>query len=318
MPQATSGEGETALLEEGNLEEARRLLESSGRYRVLERLDKPTTFAPGIEPTPPLFTGLYLDVETTGIDSADQIIQLGCLEFEYDAAGRIHAVLDEIDEYEDPGRPIPPEITRLTGITDADVAGKRIDEDRVGSALQRANLVIAHNASFDRPFVERRLPDFENAYWACSISDVDWRSEGFASSKLEWLAYQHGFFFEGHRATIDCLAGVRLLALELPKSGQTAMAKLRSCAQKRTVRLWAVGSSFDSKEALRRRGYRWNAEGKVWWRDLTADDHEAELEWLSANAYGGRRRPLPYFGYDAKLRYSARVPLGYSPTTDVR
>ena len=39
-------------------------------------------------------------------------------------------------------------------------------------------LVIAHNAAFDRPFLERRLPIFAEKHWACSRFDVDWKASG--------------------------------------------------------------------------------------------------------------------------------------------
>jgi len=43
------------------------------------------------------------------------------------------------------------------------------------------------------------------------------------------------------------------------------------------VRLWAVGSPFDSKDLLKSRSYRWKAGAKTWWRDVASDEHEAEL-----------------------------------------
>ncbi|MBX3144882.1 MAG: hypothetical protein KF813_14065 [Trueperaceae bacterium] len=290
------------------LDEMRSALEATGRFKVLERLAKPATYSPEVPVPARASTCIYLDVETTGLRSSeDKIIQLGIVAFRYDAFGNVHDVVAELDEFEDPGRPIPEEITELTGITDEDVRGTRIDDERVAALLADASLVVAHNASFDRPFVEKRFPAFKDVTWACSIEDVNWRSEGFGSSKLEWLAFQHGFFYDSHRASSDCLAGVRLLAAELPRSQRTAMSKLLESAARHDVRLWAVGSPFETKDALRRRGYRWQASAKVWWRDLRADQHEAELEWLTKNVYGGRRRELPFVSFDGALRYSSRI-----------
>jgi DNA polymerase III epsilon subunit-like protein len=45
---------------------------------------------------------------------------------------------------EDPGFSIPPEITKITGITDQMVAGHRIDDGAVNDLLSRVVLVIAH------------------------------------------------------------------------------------------------------------------------------------------------------------------------------
>jgi DNA polymerase-3 subunit epsilon len=53
------------------------------------------------------------------------------------------------------------------------------------------------------------------------MSQVDWAGEGFEGTKLSYLASQCGFFFDGHRAENDCLAGLEILARPLP-SGRTA------------------------------------------------------------------------------------------------
>lgn len=53
-----------------------------------------------------------------------------------------------------PGKPIPPEITKLTSITDEMVSGQMIDMQAVHDLVAPADLIIAHNAGFDRPFCE--------------------------------------------------------------------------------------------------------------------------------------------------------------------
>ncbi len=49
-----------------------------------------------------------------------------------------------------PGIPIPEYITKLTGISDDIVRGQKIEEDAVAHYLQGVDLIIAHNAQFDR------------------------------------------------------------------------------------------------------------------------------------------------------------------------
>ena len=90
--------------------------------------------------------------------------------FEYGRSdGRIYRVIGSWNWLEDPEIPIPPEITRLTGITDQMVAGNRIDDDAVDGLLAEVVPVIAHHAAFDRGFLERRLPVFAHKHWACSL-----------------------------------------------------------------------------------------------------------------------------------------------------
>jgi hypothetical protein len=50
-------------------------------------------------------------------------------------------------------------------------------------------LIIAHNAAFDRGFVESRFSFFQEKAWACSLAQIPWKNEGFSNSSLEFLAY---------------------------------------------------------------------------------------------------------------------------------
>jgi DNA polymerase-3 subunit epsilon len=298
-----------------DLERMRAALERSGRYRVLKQYQRRASYAePASGSLSPVRRGVFLDVETTGLDPGDTIIELALVSFEFDDDGTVYRVLEEFDEFEDPGRAISKEITELTGITSDDVRGKRLSDDLVASIVEPADLIIAHNASFDRPFVERRLPVFEDKAWACSVADIEWRRHGFSGRNLEYLAMKRGFVFEGHRALNDCLAGLELLTLPLPAAaGPPTLAGLLVKSRRSTVRLWAKDSPFDSKDRLKSRSYRWNAGAKTWWRDVPADEFDDELGWLDDAVYR-RRPPLPYFEIDAMRRYSHRIP--ESPPAD--
>lgn len=297
-----------------DLEGMKAHLEASGDYKVLRRLQEVAEFTPANDTSK--HVAVFLDTETTGLEPGrDKIIELAMVAFEYDLHGNVYRVLRTSSHLEDPGAPLPAEITALTGITDEDVAGQRISEAAVSEFMDGARLVIAHNAAFDRPFVEARLPGFAQLHWACSISDVGWRDLGFASSGMEYLAYRHGFFFDAHRALIDSLAGVHILASHENGSGQAAMGLLRRNALVNSVRLWAENSPFESKDVLRERRYRWNPAARAWWTEVPEEQHEAELEWLAVNVYN-RRVALPYFRVTAQERYSLRVPTAIPADAD--
>ncbi|MEY3794810.1 MAG: hypothetical protein RLZZ521_2139, partial [Pseudomonadota bacterium] len=163
-------------------------LELHPDYKVLRRLTHTSVFNPALRGNQ-LCRGVVLDTETTGFDPQhDKVIELGMLLFDFDPlTGEIHKVLDVFDELEDPGFPIPPATIAVHHITDDMVQGKQIDDAKVNALLKNVVVVIAHNAGFDRPFVEARWPIFETLNWACSIKDIDWREEGFGSAKLEYL-----------------------------------------------------------------------------------------------------------------------------------
>ena len=249
--------------------------------------------------------GLYVDCETTGFSPEhDSVIELAMLPFTYTLEGSLVEVFHDQAQVHrnDPGRPLPAEITHLTGLTDDDVRGERIDVEAASALIERSGLVVAHNARFDRPFVERVLPAARARPWACTRAEVPWTVEGFASQALHCLLCAYGVFArERHRALADCEAGVWLLAQRLPVSGESVLAAMRRRALTPTVRLWAIRSAFETKEVLRARGYRWmpemrNGIGRAWWTDVEPDEEEAELAWLRETVYGAMWHQLPPSG----------------------
>lgn len=292
-------------------EELAKILARNDDYRIVRRYQKPEHYAQLPEDRSNVKTGIYLDTETTGFDSQiEHIIELAMVKFEFSSDGTLYGIGDEFNQLNDPGVPIPPEITNITGITDEMVAGERIDEAAVNAFIEDAALIIAHNASFDRKFVEASYPAFEKKAWGCSVQQIDWHAAGFESAKLEYLAYRQGFFYSGHRATIDCLAGIHVVSYTLEDSGNPALSELLGKAREKGVRLWAANSPFESKDLLKARGYRWHAGAdgrpKAWYKDLPATELEAEQEYLAENVYGGQRN-LPTDQINAFNRFSARI-----------
>lgn len=299
-----------AVLREAALERIADALDSTGAYRVARRFaPRPWYEEPDGTPTA---TGLFVDVETTGLDTAvDRIFQLALVPFEFSADGRIFRVSQAQVHLEDPGRPIPPAVTVLTGIADCDVAGRRIDDAAVLEAAAGATLVVAHNAGFDRPLVERRLPAFRELPWGCSQLEVPWARHGLPSAKLEYLLFAHcRAFAEGHRADEDALAGVHVLATPF-RSGELPFALLLNASRRRTVRLWAVDAAYEHRVALKARGYRWSpgedGRPRAWYADVLEEDAEAECAWLDAEVYRGMRRRWRKHVFGATDRYSIRV-----------
>ena len=286
-------------------------LETHPDYRVLRRLTPrlhwPHTAAASGAPR---LRVVVLDTETTGLDAGkDKIIELAMLRLEVDlASGLPVGEVQVFDELEDPGMPIPPEVQALTGIRDADVAGKRLDAQRVADMLDGVDLVIAHNAGFDRPFCEARFAVFQDIAWACSFADMDWKAQGRSSQKLESLALELGLFYDAHRAEMDCHALLAVLTAPLPKDPAShALATLIAASRQPAYRLSATGAPFEAKDRLKARRYRWNSEQRLWQTRIGGEAAlEAELDWLREQVYGARQASVALEQTDALVRYSSR------------
>jgi DNA polymerase-3 subunit epsilon len=256
---------------------------------------------------------LILDTETTGLDwRAESIIELAMLAVDVDLqTGKPVGEVEVYEDFEDPGRPIPPEIVKLTGITSQDVKGQKLNEAKIKEMVERADLIVAHNAGFDRPFVENRLEVFEHKAWACSFQGINWKAQGMGSAKLEFLCSELGWFYDAHRAQVDCHALLRVLSSTLQsdnsEGSSTGLQQLFKAAENARTVVKALGSPFETKDKLKARGYRWDAEARVWYTAVkSAEALDAEAEWLKAEVYGGRAARIGLETQDALVQFSSR------------
>jgi DNA polymerase-3 subunit epsilon len=284
------------------------VLEAHPDYRVLRRLRPRLDWSPSQGQA--VCRIIVLDTETTGLDQMrDKIMELALLRVDVNVdTGLPVGPVQVYDGLEDPGMPIPREVQDITGIDDSMVQGQRLDDDRVLAMLDSVDLVIAHNAGFDRPFVEARFPQARAMAWACSFADINWKEQGRGSAKLESLARDMGLFYDAHRAEMDCHALLAVLATPLPKLAHTGLAHLMAQAGKPSYRLQATNAPFDAKDKLKARGYRWSAEQKVW--HTRVGDGKAlqtEFDWLKEHAYHQRSAVVQFEKLDAQVRYSART-----------
>ncbi|MBA4261642.1 MAG: DNA polymerase III subunit epsilon, partial [Comamonadaceae bacterium] len=252
-----------------------RQLDQHPDYRVLRRLvpvldygSAPADISAGVQRV------LVLDTETTGLSHAsDKIIELAMLLVQVDVStGQPFGPVETFEGFEDPGMPIPEVAKQVTGISDDMVHGQRLDAAQVQALIARADLVLAHNAGFDRPFVEARFPGFAHKPWACSFADIDWKALGAESAKLSALAQDQGWFYDAHRALVDCHALLQVLGQRVGDDGGdgqlNGLQRLLAAAARPSFKLRATGSPFDSKDKLKARGYRWDGEAKVWFCSL--------------------------------------------------
>lgn len=139
---------------------------------------------------------------------------------------------------------------------------------------------------------------------------IDWGQEGIESRKLEFIAYRLGFFFDGHRAINDCLAGIHVLSHKLPISEMPVLKAMLDRAREKDCRVWALRSPFESKDILKERGYRWNpgenGNPKSWYLDIPREKLSHETNFLHQEVYG-QDVELRVDEIDAFNRYSDRI-----------
>lgn len=294
---------------ERDLEDFASQLEASGRFHVLRRLVVPS---PAPMPADVFRRGLFVDVETTGLDATkDTVIEFAMVPFGYSVDGDINWVGSAYSALRDPGFPIPEGVSRLTGITDFAVKGKSVEDDRVEAAARECSIVVAHNSSFDRAFCEKLWPAFRQKPWACSLREIDWAGEGFEGTKLGQIAAGFGFYFDSHRAADDCHAGVEVLRRKLPRSGLTAFSTLLASARRTTMRISAYDTPFAARELLKERAYRWDpgspGKTKCWFTECAEDGAAQEIAFLRERVYRRVRPVITSVKVTAHDRYSDRA-----------
>lgn len=111
-------------------------------------------------------TFVVVDLETTGGKAAeDAITEIGAVKI------RAGEVLGEFATLVDPGRPIPPYIVQLTGITTAMVYAAPRIEEVLPAFLEFASgsVLVAHNAGFDIGFLQAAAARCRLAWPRCQV-----------------------------------------------------------------------------------------------------------------------------------------------------
>jgi len=237
-----------------------------------------------------IVTAAVVDVETSGLDFRnDKIIEIAIRTLRFHKpTGHLISVDETYSALQEQNFPLTAEITRITGIIDQDLKGQNIEWAKVKSLINKSSLIIAHNAAFDRPFIERELGGSTDKVWACTWKQIDWEAKGFGIKQLALLCAYHGFFADAHRALSDVDALLHLLSFPDTETQKGYFSELHFNAHRSHIKLIASGAPFESKDKLRNQGYRWNTEIRSWSKMIYADAVPAEVEWLELEVYQGR------------------------------
>ena len=155
---------------------------------------------------------LIVDTETTGLTRNDEVVEFAGLLLQ-----RQDSRLQKIASYEglrEPTCNINPHAQAAHGLSMSKLRGRRLDMSLVGDLFNRCDVVVAHNASFDRRFLDSLVPESRSCHWLCSCRGIAWKkSHGMPNGKLQDLIAHHGIDpGQAHRAMSDVIALANLLA----------------------------------------------------------------------------------------------------------
>jgi DNA polymerase III subunit epsilon len=262
-------------------EQAAQILEDNANFRVLRRIPQPCS-RPFDHVANDCRVVAIVDCETEGLcTDTDEIIELAITLVFVSTDGEIlgwqaaHSWLQEVES------PLSDDVQQITGITDAMLKGQQIDDEFAFGLLERADLIVAHNARFDAAFLERRFPKISGKAWACSASEIDWKGQGFEGHGLQNLLMQSGWFTNAHRAAEDVWALFWLVSLGSERGGPTHLQRLLLTSAEPTVRIDIWRPKFAHKDRVKAAGYHWDAAAKTWWIEVPEDRIVAQLDWLA-------------------------------------
>ena len=230
----------------------------------------------------------FMDTETTGTDKEnDKIIEIALKRLLVDlSAYEIHDICEEYQSFNDPDEPLEKKINIITGITDEMVDGHTIDMKKVDAILSGSDIVVAHNAKFDRGFLDKISNVSKDSVWACTLDDIDWISRGFSNRKQVLLCHWHGFYFDAHRAMNDVDALIHLITHPFYQNNRP-LEELIVNAGKPLYLIKATNFPYNEKkkDTIKANGYGWNMDERVWSKRVLFDELEAEKEWLTGVIY---------------------------------
>lgn len=158
-----------------------------------------------------------IDIETSGLDiEKDHITEIA---WTIKRHGQTRSLVDK--RYYIKGvKEIPPEVYDITKIEvkHCDVLGvdweNAVSELLLDIALTRTEAMVAHNAIFDRSWIEHRAPLLKDKLpqWLDTLNDINWGITGVRSRHLPYLCVEYGFINPfPHNAIADVWAMLRIL-----------------------------------------------------------------------------------------------------------
>jgi len=217
-------------------------------------------------------TLLILDTETSGLDpKQDHCLEVGAILFHAPRRAVLaqHSFLLPVqDNAAESINHIPADVTRLN-------QPWREGLEYFQALLDAAELLVAHNAAFDRQwFGKDHLPAVSKP-WLCTMEDIAWPVDRQLRSRpsVRDLALAYGVpVWAAHRALTDCI----YLAEVFCRCNDLETLLLHGLEPRRLMRAQV---SYQQRHLAKQAGFRWNDPVQGAWTRRLSDRQAAELDF---------------------------------------
>jgi DNA polymerase-3 subunit epsilon len=222
---------------------------------------------------------LIIDTETNDLDATKgERIEIACILFSLESV----TALTQFSTLLPASSGNPPETARINRISNQSVrefGSLLIEQDGylenctaiIGSLVAAADVIVAHNAEFDRRWWKGAI---QEKPWACTLTDFDFPMALQPCQKLVDLALDHDVpVASAHRALTDCA----LLAAILSRY-DTGNLQVMFARAMRPKGFYQAIVPFDQKDEAKSRGFAWcapDAPPKSWTRWMAIEDAAA-------------------------------------------
>ena len=217
-------------------------------------------------------TLLIIDTETTGLDpQLDHCLEVGVILFDVPSRQVLaqHSFL------------LPVEANAAEAINRIPAAATNLPQPwrpaliYLQSLLDAADVLVAHNAAFDRQWFGRGHLPATDKPWLCSMEDMRWPAERLLRSRPSVrdlaLAYEIPVW-AAHRALTDCI----YLAEVFRRCDELEQLVLRGLEPRQLMRAQV---SYDDRHLARDAGFRWNEPVKGAWARRLSEREARDLDF---------------------------------------
>lgn len=206
---------------------------------------------------------LLLDTETGGLDpTKDPLVEIACIRWSVPHA----CVLSTWSTLVQAEANAAESVNKIPAAALPSASPKPSVFGLLHQLAEKSDIIIAHNASFDRGF----LPDLGKP-WVCSMEDIAWpgAKPGGFSSVIDLALANDIAVAQAHRALADCQLLARLLERMVEK--KMDLQAMFAHAMRPKAEFLAM-ASFEQKDIVKAHGFKWFPDQKQWRRRMAIED----------------------------------------------